>query len=177
MIPINLNRRSLGVGMRPGGEPFAPPNQAPPMPQPQGNPARSAALADVLGDPVSVESGGWGEAVAEALAQGLRGRALQSMYQREMDQQEATASRTTQRENASDQRAQEMHDAELAQMRAELLAADGGGDWEVGSGYTHAFRVRPDGTVQQGGEIPLRPRAPNSRGPAAPPVPEGFILD
>lgn len=30
--------------------------------------------------------------------------------------------------------------------------------WESGQGYSHAFRVNPDGTVTLGGELPLRPR-------------------
>lgn len=32
--------------------------------------------------------------------------------------------------------------------------------WNVGQGYSHAFRVNPDGTLQQGAALPLRPRAP-----------------
>lgn len=32
--------------------------------------------------------------------------------------------------------------------------------WNVGQGYSHAFRINPDGTLQQGAALPLRPRAP-----------------
>ena len=31
--------------------------------------------------------------------------------------------------------------------------------WESGQGYSHAFRVNPDGTVTRGDPLPLRPRA------------------
>lgn len=32
--------------------------------------------------------------------------------------------------------------------------------WNVGQGYSRAFRIRPDGTREDGAELPLRPRAP-----------------
>ena len=32
--------------------------------------------------------------------------------------------------------------------------------WQVGQGYSRAFRIRPDGTREDGAELPLRPRAP-----------------
>lgn len=35
-----------------------------------------------------------------------------------------------------------------------------GGGWQVGQGYSHAFRIRPDGTRETGDPLPLRPRAP-----------------
>lgn len=35
-----------------------------------------------------------------------------------------------------------------------------GGGWQVGQGYSHAFRIRPDGSRETGAELPLRPRAP-----------------
>lgn len=37
---------------------------------------------------------------------------------------------------------------------------DNNNGWNVGQGYSHAFRVNPDGTLQQGAPLPLRPRAP-----------------
>jgi hypothetical protein len=44
---------------------------------------------------------------------------------------------------------------------AEAIARQmGGGDWQVGQGYSHAFRIRPDGSRETGAELPLRPRAP-----------------
>lgn len=52
------------------------------------------------------------------------------------------------------------------------------GDWESGSSFTHAYRVRPDGSVETGGELPLRPYAPRSSSSTQfPDVPEGFVLD
>lgn len=44
---------------------------------------------------------------------------------------------------------------------AEAMAQQmGGGGWQVGQGYSHAFRTNPDGTVTLGDPLPLRPRAP-----------------
>jgi hypothetical protein len=49
--------------------------------------ARNYGLAEAL-QPISVESGTWGEALAEALAGGLRGRAAQSERQQGVDQEQ-----------------------------------------------------------------------------------------
>lgn len=38
--------------------------------------------------------------------------------------------------------------------------AGGGQEWQSGQGYSHTFRVNPDGTVTRGDALPLRPRAP-----------------
>ena len=44
---------------------------------------------------------------------------------------------------------------------AEAIAEQmSGGGWQVGQGYSHAFRIRPDGSRETGAELPLRPRAP-----------------
>lgn len=51
-----------------------------------------------------------------------------------------------------------------------------GGGWQVGPSYSHAFRIRPDGSRETGAELPLRPRAPSSAGGVTE-VPEGFVLD
>ena len=55
-----------------------------------------------------------------------------------------------------------------------MLNPDNG--WESGQGYSHAFRVNPDGTVTRGDPLPIRPRAPSSAGGVTE-VPEGFVLD
>lgn len=54
-----------------------------------------------------------------------------------------------------------------------------GGEWQVGQGYTHAFRPRPDGSIERGGELPLRPYAPRSSSSTQSytGLPPGFDLD
>lgn len=73
-----------------------------------------------------------------------------------------------------------------AQARMQMLldpegfaAAARGGEWQVGQGYTHAFRPRPDGSIEQGGELPLRPYAPRSSSSTQSysGLPPGFDLD
>lgn len=54
--------------------------------QQYGASARAYGLSEAL-QPIEVTSGGWGEALAEALAGGLRGRAAQSERQSQVDQE------------------------------------------------------------------------------------------
>lgn len=67
-----------------------PQRQQAPRQQPQQRPqmdpsVRNAGLIEALSSPVSVESGGIPEAIAEALAVGLRGRAARRVRQTELD--------------------------------------------------------------------------------------------
>lgn len=87
MIPINLGQSAAQIGLaqalaqqpqqqrRVVGDPKAPQ---------YGASARNYGLAEAL-QPIEVTSGGWGEALAEALAGGLRGRAAQSERQQAVD--------------------------------------------------------------------------------------------
>lgn len=46
-------------------------------------------------------------------------------------------------------------------MRAMMESeTDPNNGWETGQGYSHAFRINPDGSLNRGAELPLRPRAP-----------------
>lgn len=87
MIPINLGQSAAQIGLaqalaqqpqqqrRVVGDPKAPQ---------YGASARNYGLAEAL-QPIEVSSGTWGEALAEALAGGLRGRAAQSERQQAVD--------------------------------------------------------------------------------------------
>lgn len=184
MIPVNLGQRNLRVGLQ--GADLAQalaeqqPRGGPQMPGngPSTNP-RSMAVADVLSNPVSVESGTYGEAIAEALGAGLRGRAMRDVYGQEQARAQETQDYERGRQKAADGREIEQHQALMQRAQAEALAAQQGPEWQVGSGYSRAFRVMPDGSVQQGGEIPLRPRAAGGRAGVdpTPALPDGFVWE
>lgn len=83
---INLGAPSLQVG-RGGRFPQMPmpgmPQQQPAQAEGPPSNARMGGIADALANPVTVESGQWGEALAEALALGLRGRSARRDRERE----------------------------------------------------------------------------------------------
>jgi hypothetical protein len=100
-----------------------PQRQQAPQQQPQQRPqmdprVRNAGLVEALSSPVSVESGGIPEAIAEALAVGLRGRAARRERQTELD----TETRTQKIED--DDRAMERRVQE-AQIARALAGAEG----------------------------------------------------
>lgn len=90
MIPVNLGQSAARIGL---AQALAQPQQqrrvvgdVDKSPQ-YGASARNYGLAEAL-QPISIDGGGWGEALAEALAGGLRGRAAQSERQGEVDQEQ-----------------------------------------------------------------------------------------
>lgn len=90
MIPVNLGQSVARIGL---AQALAQPQQqrrvvgdVDKSPQ-YGASARNYGLAEAL-QPISVDGGGWGEALAEALAGGLRGRAARSERQGEVDQEQ-----------------------------------------------------------------------------------------
>lgn len=87
MRPVNLGSPGLTFGGRLPQMPTQQPAPKRVVASPPDNRARDYALAEVLGQPISVESGMWGEAVAEALAAGLRGRSARRERQDELDQE------------------------------------------------------------------------------------------
>lgn len=88
MRPVDLGQPSSSLG---GVAPKTMPIQlgtAGPNAQPQiTQDARGYGMAQALANPVTVESGGWGEAIAEALAAGLQGRVASRERQRELDEE------------------------------------------------------------------------------------------
>jgi len=99
--------------------------------------------------------------------------AADEMRQRAIDMAERAQERTAQQEKTQ-QGAMEEAIASLppqqqawarlnpeAFMRAYIESQmDQNNGWNVGQGYSHAFRINPDGTLEQGAALPLRPRAP-----------------
>lgn len=67
--------------------------------QQYGDSARAYGLAEAL-QPIEVTSGGWGEALADAIAGGLRGRSAQSQRQSEVDQEQWNTNREQKMEGA-----------------------------------------------------------------------------
>ena len=103
-MAINLGQRGLSIGRYGPQIPQMPPQMQPQAGQvvgdkdPQyGASARAYGLAEAL-QPIQVESGGWGEALAEALAGGLRGRAAQDQRQGEVDQEQWDQNRAQKQE-------------------------------------------------------------------------------
>lgn len=62
---------------------------------------------------------------------------------------------------------------------AMVRARMSGNEWQHGQGYSHLWRPNADGSVTLGDPLPLRPPRVLGRGgvDAAPPLPDGFILD
>jgi hypothetical protein len=56
-------------------------------------------------------------------------------------------------------RARVAYTADPEAFAASIAEQMSGGGWQVGQGYSHAFRPRPDGTIEMGGQLPLRPRS------------------
>lgn len=117
-----------------------------------------------------LNGGGWGEGLARFGEAYLSTRSARDQLARQekadaLDRQEAQIDRKMERE--------------VNQARIDALRQpEASNDWQVGSSYTNAFRVRPDGTIEQGGEIPLRPYAPRSSASSQiPGLPPGFVLD
>lgn len=86
MIPMNLGQRGLRVGLPQilASQQQQPAPQANPAPV-QSNQARDYGVAQALSQPIQVQSGGWGEALAEAVASGLQGRIARRDRQHELD--------------------------------------------------------------------------------------------
>ena len=102
MIPVNLGQSAARIGL---AHALAQPQQqrrvvgdVDKSPQ-YGASARNYGLAEAL-QPISVDGGGWGEALAEALAGGLRGRAAQSERQGEVDREQWDTNREQKIEGA-----------------------------------------------------------------------------
>lgn len=102
MIPVNLGQSAARIGL---AQALAQPQQqrrvvgdVDKSPQ-YGASARNYGLAEAL-QPISVDGGGWGEALAEALAGGLRGRAAQSERQGEVDREQWDTNREQKIEGA-----------------------------------------------------------------------------
>lgn len=74
--------------------------------------ARNYALTDVLSNPIQVESGSWGEAIAEALAGGIRGRTMRAERERELG-----------REDEENQRARLLQDMQIGEAKQETADA------------------------------------------------------
>lgn len=116
MIPVNLGQRQAMIG---GRMPQAP-QRMPTPPQAQQAPnftgeARSYGLSQALAEPIEIQSGGWGEALAEALAGGLRGRAARNLYAEELARNQAQ----TERENQSGDLENEQRRAQIEALRRE----------------------------------------------------------
>jgi hypothetical protein len=117
MRPNNLGGAGMRVGLlgtqmgRGGAMPgWQTPGINPNAPQPNGGQsvdprqeARAYGIAEALGQPIEIQSGGWGEALAEGLAGGLRGRAAQNMYAAELERNAATTAREGQSQDLEDQ--------------------------------------------------------------------------
>lgn len=96
---VNLGQPQMTIGRGAAGMVKGSPMMARPVflggnaqPAPEARPvasndARSYALADALSNPVSVESGSWVEALAEALAQGWRGREVMRLRESDLSQE------------------------------------------------------------------------------------------
>lgn len=114
---VNLGQRGMGVGFR--TPPFVPEQgrESPPIENPAS--ARDMALADVLSQPIEVQSGGFGEALARSLAGGLRGRAMMGQYQQQLDAQ----TRDQKRQDMADELARQEHDMQMQRGQADLAAA------------------------------------------------------
>jgi hypothetical protein len=129
-MPINLGAPSLQIGQR-GRFPQLPPQlQQPGQPMPaqaEGPPstARQYGMAEALSQTQPVESGTWGEAIAEALAGGLRGRAARSERERE----ESLLAQELARQGKGDARDAEMQQAQIARLLAQTEAEQNPETW------------------------------------------------
>jgi hypothetical protein len=148
-----------------------PQRQQAPQQQPQQRPqmdprVRNAGLVEALSSPVSVESGGIPEAIAEALAVGLRGRAARRERQTELD----TETRTQKIED--DDRAMERRVQE-AQIARALAASQGDQPerWSDPFQLDGAHVQREESTNQYRSIVPrpAQPRANQQQSPALPP--------
>lgn len=183
MRPINLGGYGLQIGrggqfpgwQTPGINPNAPMpggrGDQSAAPDPRGE-ARSYGMTEALSQPIEIQSGGWGEALAEGLAGGLRGRAAQNMYAAELERNSAASER--------EQRSQALEDeyrrAQIEALRAEATA---GPEWAPipqdqlppGARFGQANRR----TGQRDLEWTPQPRS--SGATASPDLPPGFVLD
>lgn len=129
--------------------------------------ARGHGIAEALANPASVESGHWGEAVAEALASGIRGRTARSERERE----ESLMARELARQESGDARDAELQQAQIARLRAQALAEEQPEppDWQLDPVTGQPFAINPQGQVQYGeGRVNVRPQgAPSVRAPPA----------
>lgn len=183
MIPINLGGRGTQIGrggqfpgwQTPGINPNAPMSgargdmSAAPDPRTE---ARSYGMAEALSQPIEIQSGGWGEALAESLAGGLRGRAAQNMYAAELERNSAAAKREQQSQAVQD----ELRRAQIEALRAESTA---GPEWAPipqdqlppGARFGQANRR----TGQR--DLDWTPQPRSAGATAAPDLPPGFVLD
>lgn len=180
MMPLFPMRRPSMAAL-PGALPKAP-DQMDPMNQGQrrrgGLFGRARSLLGNDGDPTTPNAWDWlvlGPTAPDILQERAQGRDLFGMRVRQAKQEEADSQNQMRRQQQRDQMVKE-YIATLPpeqQVRARTAYAVDpeafaesmaqqmtGGGWEVGQGYSHAFRTRPDGTVEMGDPLPLRPRAP-----------------
>lgn len=87
--------------------------------------ARAHGFAEALAYPVSVESGTVAEAIAEALAAGIRGR---TAYHQRLGEENLLA-RELERQETGDRRDSERHDLEMQNLRAQILAGQNPEVW------------------------------------------------
>lgn len=171
MIPVNLGQR----GTRFGFMPQLPPSEAPQRREPPPSAANAAGMAEALSQPIQVESGGWGEAVAEALAAGLRGRTARDAQLRE----ESLMARALDREDTADAREAELQQAQIERLRAQARAAALGANnerWSDPYDLNGAQVQRNEGTNRVMSIVP-RPPQPRAAASGAPELPPGFVWE
>lgn len=174
MIPINLGAQGTMMGGRMPILPRRPTEEQTKPPTEYDRSAQAYGLAEALQAP-EITSGTWGEALAEGLAGGLRGRAARDMMQGQQDQQSWADALEAKQGAASAEQERLLNEARIRQIEAEIA---NGGAWQHGPGYSHLWRPNEDGTVTLGDPLPLRPRAPTAGSATAPGgIPEGFVLD
>jgi hypothetical protein len=150
---LDLSQEQMSVGL---AQPPLPTQQQAQQPRRSAGDVRREAigygLAEALSQPISVESGGWGEAIAEALAGGLRGRTAAYGRQSELEREaEARAQVLTQQETEN-------------QLQRELIQA------RTAQANQPETRVTPSGTFwREGGPegYQVLGRDPNWQPPAA----------
>lgn len=126
--------------------------------------AMNAGMMEAL-SPIQVESGGWGEAIAEALAAGLRGRSMRDMRQDEMNQE----TRTQKIEDESLDMQRQLQQAQLQR----ALTGDPTERWSDPFELGGAQVQRNELTNQHRAIVP-RPPQPRATPSAAPDLPFGF---
>lgn len=114
--------------------------------------------------------------------------AKEQMEAQRSEREQRTAQQSARREaqSAGEAYIMTLPPAQQVQARMQMLldpegfvASMRGGEWQGGPGYTHAWRTRPDGSTELGGELPLRPYAPRSSSSTQSyaGLPPGFDLD
>lgn len=104
-----------------------------------------------------VERGLFGQRIRAAKDEQLQAQQEQSARQRRTDAVEQYIGTLPPEQQVQARMAYAVNPEAFAESVAQQMS---GGGWQVGQGYSHTFRTRPDGTVERGDPLPLRPRAP-----------------